>query len=133
MGFLHLVLSTQSDSNLLNKISIFCVVQAAEKLLLPLVSTSHSRGGHAERVAMLQVFSAALRSADQLRGEKGCLDSLSLFYIIFSISFASEMFRVRRLALNSLEVLLIWVAKFGSTSRTGLASRAWQCCVRCLH
>ena len=81
MGFLHLVLSTQSDSNLPNKISILCVVQAAEKLLLPLVSTSHSRGGHAERVAMLQVFSAALRSADQLRGEKGCLDSLSLFFL----------------------------------------------------
>ncbi len=31
--------------------------QAAEKLLLPLASTSHSRGGHAERVAMLEVGS----------------------------------------------------------------------------
>ena len=29
-------------------------MQAAEKLLLPLASTSHSRGGHAERVAMLE-------------------------------------------------------------------------------
>ncbi|CAE7445535.1 RAP [Symbiodinium necroappetens] len=37
--------------------------QAAEKLLLPLASTSHSRGGHAERVAMLQVFAHALRCA----------------------------------------------------------------------
>ena len=58
-------------------------MQAAEKLLLPLVSTSHSRGGHAERVAMLQVFSAALRSADQLRGEKGCLDSLNSLSLFF--------------------------------------------------
>ncbi|CAK9017742.1 RAP domain-containing protein [Durusdinium trenchii] len=42
--------------------------QAAEKLLMPLTTTSHSRGGHAERVAMLQVFSAALKCADQLGG-----------------------------------------------------------------
>ncbi|CAJ1423521.1 unnamed protein product [Effrenium voratum] len=41
--------------------------QAAERLLLPLSTTSHSRGGHAERVAMLQVFSAALKCAEQLR------------------------------------------------------------------
>ena len=109
--------------------------QAAEKLLLPLASTSHSRGGHAERVAMLQVFSAALKSADQLRGEKGCLDSSSLS---FSISFASEMFihvqgNYSAWPWNFLEVPLNWLARFGSTSRTGLASRAWQCCVRCLR
>eukprot|EP00435_Cladocopium_sp_Y103_P070742 s469_g35.t4 len=58
--------------------------QAAEKLLLPLVSTSHSRGGHAERVAMLQVFSAALKSADQLRGEKGTFDLVGEIWLYIS-------------------------------------------------
>ncbi|CAE7473006.1 RAP [Symbiodinium natans] len=42
--------------------------QAAEKLLLPLASTSHSRGGHAERVAMLQVFAHALSCAASQTG-----------------------------------------------------------------
>ena len=36
-----------------------CPNEAAEKLLLPLASTSHSRGGHAERVAMLQAGTLA--------------------------------------------------------------------------
>eukprot|EP00913_Durusdinium_trenchii_P027386 g25691.t2 len=54
----------QSLSNLLWGLAV--ARQAAEKLLMPLTTTSHSRGGHAERVAMLQVFSAALKCADQL-------------------------------------------------------------------
>ena len=86
----------------LKHIHLVTLVQEAEKLLLPLVSTSHSRGGHAERVAMLQVFSAALKSADQLRGEKGCWDSSSY---ICSISFAFEMFGVKRLRHLTLEHL----------------------------